>query len=181
MRKLKRWIKIPLGISMTSTLFGLVIPTVIIDLFKSKPILTTIWWVITIVWKGILNFLNFNLKVWWVITGVVALFLGLYIYIKVDDFFNADKNKASFLKYTQDTIFGWKWSWTWEKQYDGKYHIEHLHPICSVCDTPLVSTDLYGSITCPRCKKRLFSECPNFDTIKVMITDNVKKGLTPQK
>ena len=178
MRKLKRWVKTPLGISMTSTLFGLILPTVLIDLFKSKPILTTIWWVITIVWKGLLNLLNLDLKLWWVLLGLTVLFLGLYIYVRIYEAINSDKHKAPFLKYTQDTFCGWKWSWTWERQYNGKFDIENLHSICSKCDTPLV-IDRFLTPVCPRCNFRPSTPCPDIDTVKILIHDNVRKGLIP--
>ncbi len=81
------------------------------------------------------------------------------------------ENNPHFVKYTSDEINGWHW----EKNYEGKYAIEGLHPICQKCNTPLVQDSIYGyNVKCPRCKSVKNSRIPNSDHIKTIIYDNVR-------
>jgi len=177
MKRTKKWFKSPAGIGVGTTLLAFVL-TVFYDLVKTKPVLTTILTILQGIWKFILSFLNFQLRVWWVLLGIVGVIFVLYIIFKVDDLKHLDTNLPTFLHYTRDKVLNWTWEWDWEKKYDGKYWIENLHPICPHCNTPLVCE--YGTFKCPRCHFSEGSNIPNYDTVQIMITDNIKKGLIPK-
>lgn len=154
--------------------FVLSLISVGIDIFKKEKVFSTIGDVFCAVWGLIIKVINYQLKVWWVLTGIAILVLGVWIYSKYID--NKDKRQPKFLKYTEDFICGWLWAWRWEKTYSGLYDIEMLHPICNECRTPLVSeNDYYGGWKCLRCGARYNTDMPPEKHIKMMIIDNVDK------
>ena len=112
---------IGIGTSFIGFLF-----TVIYDLVKDKSIFSTIWSIIKWIWNLIISFLNFNIKVWWLLIGIAVLFLVLFLIAKYYDFKNENENSAGFLKYTKDTIQGWSWDWNWQKDWSGKYDVEKI-------------------------------------------------------
>lgn len=177
MIRTKKWLKSPAGISVGTTVLAFVL-TVFYDLVKTKPVLTTILTILQGIWKFIHSFLNFQLRVWWVLLGTAGVIFVLYIIVKVDNLKHLDTNLPTFLQYTRDKVLNWTWEWEWEKRYDGRYGIENLHPICPHCNTPLVRE--YGTFECPRCHFSEGSNIPNYDTVQIIITDNIKKELIPK-
>lgn len=169
----------PWVVSIVSGLFVLLI-TIIVDLITAEMIFSTIKNAISAVWSAILELLNFNLKVWWVILSIVIITFGLFIFIKHK---NAKMSPPDFLQYTKDSILGFTWKWRWGKNYYGKYEIEELHPICPQCDTPLVQEHSgYGFIyRCLRCGKKIHNEYPEIDNVKMLIADNVRRKYFPNE
>lgn len=84
--------------------------------------------------------MNYELKLWWILLTIVILTFVLWIVIKIKEF---GESGPEFLKYTKDTIQGWNWEWTWRKNYDGKYVVDDLHPVCESCGTPLAATKFF--------------------------------------
>ena len=148
--------------------------TIIGDVIKGERILSTFVDVIAWIWKALIIFLTFEIKVWWILIGICLLILGLWIYSKVIDSKEEKEPVIPFLDYTQDILLGYKWEWTWEKDYFGKYGAENVHPICDKCDTPLVS-QYTGRLKCLRCNKTYQKELPDINNVKMMIHDNVKR------
>ncbi len=181
MRRTKKWLKSPAGISVGVTILGFAL-TVCYDLIKTKPVLTTIWAFLQIIWRFILLCLTFQLRVWWILLAIAGLILILYAVVKIDEQKHSETKLSPFMQYTKDEIMNWSWEWEWKKHYDGKYWIENLHPVCPHCNTPLVhSYEGGGIIKCPRCNHREHSDIPDYDTVKVLIHDNINKGLIPKK
>mgnify|MGYP001237890573 CR=1 FL=1 len=178
MKRTRKWLKTPAGIAVGTTVLAFVL-TVCYDLVKTKPVLTTIWAILQGVWRFILSFLNFQLRVWWILLGIAGIILIFYVIFKVDELKHSGTNLPQFLQYKKDKIKNWSWEWDWEKHYDGKYWIENLHPVCPHCNTPLVCG--YGTYVCPRCDRRELSTIPDFETIKILISDNVEKGQIPKR
>ena len=100
----------PWVVSIVSGLLVLLI-TIIIDLITAEMIFSTIKNAISAVWSAILVFLNFNLKVWWVILAIVIIMFGLSIYYKLKD--AKAPIPPDYLQYTKDTILGFTWKWGW--------------------------------------------------------------------
>lgn len=180
MLRLKEWLKTPLGIAITTAFIGPAI-TIVYDIVKNKPVFSTIVFAMKWLYTFILSILNFNLKVWWVILGILGCIFILYIIYKFQEF--NENNQPEFLRYTKDTIQGWKWEWHWEKDYTGKYAVENLHPICINCDSPLVNkNDYQGNLYCVRCgRQRSPHNMPDFKHIEAYIYDNVRKDLFPKE
>lgn len=176
MKKVKKLLTSPIGLILITTVLGF-ISTVISDSLQDKPVFSTIGVVIQAVWNFIVSFLNFELRVWWVLIGIIALIAVMYVWYKIESTKNSIPNQPPFIEYTKDCIDGWHWKWKWEVRWDGKYSIEQLHPVCPQCDTPLVQDDdNYLSKKCLRCKFRTRDELPNYDHIKVIISDNIMRG-----
>ena len=168
-----KFLKSPWTISIVSTILGSVL-TIIYDVFKGKKILSTLFNVLSSIWKLIINFFNFELKLWWVLLGVVLLIFILWIIIKVKEFVE----EPEFLKYTKDTIQGWDWEWTWRKNYEGKYVVDNLHPICEYCGTPLAAKhDYESSLYCVRCgySRPGYGVFPDLNHIELYIVDTAKR------
>ena len=172
---MKQFIKSAWGVSIGTTLLGFIL-TVLYDLVKNKPILSTVWNIIKAIWRFIITVLNLELKLWWILLGIIVLILILLIIVKIGDMKNAEVSNVSFLNYKNDTIQGWNWSWRWEMQYDGKYHIVDLRPLCPKCKTPMRS-GLYDYLECPRCRHATQQYMPNICDIATVIIDNIDRGL----
>lgn len=178
--KFNKFIMNPWTISVGSGLFVLLV-TVVIDVVSADKIFSTIKKIMGTIWSAILAFLNFELKVWWLLIGIAMLMLGLYIWVKYLDQKQAVSNKPKFLEYTHDTILGYKWKWIWGKDTFGRYNIMQLHPICSHCDTPLVDSPMgySGRYTCLRCNNSTNRPMPDLEHVKMMIRDNVRRRYFP--
>lgn len=174
--KFKRFMKNPWTISIGSGLIVLVI-TIIIDAVSTKQIFSTIGAIFVAIWNGIVVFLNFDVKVWWILVALVFIFLVLYVIYKITDTKPFPKNHP--MSYKQDNILGYKWKWLWIKDDTGCYNIDHLHPVCPNCDTPLrIKSDSYGipRLKCLRCGQVINKELPDEKDVKMMIYDNIRRN-----
>ena len=150
--------------------------TLIIDIVKKISLLSTLKAVLVFVWKCIISFLNFDIKVWWLLIAVGVLAFVLWIIVKYNDA-KEENDRLAFLNYTQDSFNGQWWEWTWKKNWEGKYAVDCLHPICNKCKTALIQEyDYYEKFRCPRCN--LFIKCYSKDmtAAETLIYDNIKKN-----
>ena len=174
MSKIKKFFKNPWTIGIGTAVFSFLL-TVFYDLIKQKPILSTIENIFNAIGNGIWSFLNFDLKIWWILIGVAIVILALWLYSKYLD--TKKETPPLFLEYTKDEILDFKWEWEWVKNYSGKYEAQNICPICKKCGTPLVRKrfgDVYG-LECLRCGQMENQELPDEGYIKMMIHDNVKR------
>lgn len=125
------------------------------------------------IFSFIINLLNFPLKVWWVLLGVLIIILLFYVISKTSNTDAPINTPPEFLSYTKDFIRGFNWEWYWKKDYEGRYEVVGLHVNCPQCATPFA----YGSRKCPRC--RYYEECaePDHSEIEIVIYDNVKRKI----
>lgn len=173
---MRKFFKNPWTIGIGTTVIGGVALSVVLDLIKKISILSTLKGIITFIGKCILAFLTFKIKVWWLIVAVAAIFAILWIIAKCSDT-PGNLNQSNLLNYTQDSLLGHTWEWTWKKNWEGKYEIEELYPICSKCKTPLLQTgNLYGQMKCPRCHDITHINPSKEDEVLVLIYDNARKN-----
>ena len=71
-KKTKDFLMNPWTIAIGSGLLLLIV-TIVIDVVSALTILSTIKKIFAVILNGILSFLNFRLKVWWVLLGVVFI------------------------------------------------------------------------------------------------------------
>ena len=150
--------------------------TAIYDAIKDKPILSTLWIWIKTFCSWVVSFLNFELKVWWVLLGIALIIFVLFIIIKLSE--NTDKFKPEFASYKEDIFAGWKWSWEWHfNTYKGSWQVDNLQAHCPECDTPMFHDDYDRNFQCPRCGFRTdcFSEHKNRHEVEAIIIDNVNR------
>lgn len=148
--------------------------TVIVDAITAEKIFNTLKALLSFVWNIVISFLNFRLKVWWILCGIAVIVFVLYILIRVNDAKPQNIEKPKFLEYTEDHILGLSWRWNWEKMYDGKYRIENLEAVCSNCGTPLV----YEHLDCYKCLRCQNEYCIGWvepQNVQMLIEDNVRR------
>lgn len=179
-RKLKNFIMNPWTVSIGSGL-GVLLVTIVIDIVTAEKIFSTIKKILAAIWTVLLAFLNFEIKVWWLLIGTAVLIFVLWVWGKYLDSKQSVSAESEFLEYTQDTVLGYNWKWTWKKDSFGIYSIEQLHPICSQCGTPLVDspTGYGGRYICLRCNNGTNRPMPDFEHVKMMISDNVRRRYFP--
>lgn len=178
---MKKFLKNPWTISLGSVIIGFLL-TVLYDLLKGKNILSTVGEIISSIISFFHSFLTFQLKVWWVLVGLIVIICILTIIGKYNEsrMSHEQEAKPPFVKYTKDTIKGWCWEWRWYKNLYGVYDIENLHPVCSSCGTPLVKSDIYKyNFECMRCNKKYSDNLPELNNIKIYILDSAKRGFYP--
>ncbi len=179
MINIKKWLKTSWGISIGTAIFSFLL-TVGYDLVKNKPIFSTIWAVLEAIGKLILAFLNFELKVWWIILGIVILLGIMYFWYKASE--KSEKKKPDFLKYKSDYFRHWQWSWDWEwSNYNKKWRISNLTAHCPKCDTRMVDHSNYFDglrFACPRCNYKAFDDqCDQAGNVERVIIDNVNRSI----
>lgn len=170
---MKKFLKSPWTISIAPALLSFLL-TIIYDLIKGKRILSTVGSILAVIWNAVVTFLTFNLKVWWVIVGIVVILFVLYVIARV-----SEKNviqKPDFTSYTEDRFRTWKWSWIWEQNYEHKWHAANLSAHCPKCDTPMLHDRDEDIFQCPRCKFQ--SHYDNHEKsyeVEAVIIDNLNR------
>lgn len=175
---LRRFWKSPWALALVPVVFGTIL-TAIYDAIKDKPILSTLWEGLKTVFGWIISFLNFELKVWWVLLGIALIIFVLFIIIKLSE--NTDKFKPEFASYKEDVFAGWKWTWEWRfNNYKGSWQITNLQAHCPECDTPMFHDQYDRDFQCPRCDfcTDYRSSHKRRNEIEAIIIDNVKRQKT---
>ena len=171
---MKKFLKSPYTITILGGLIVLIIWSLISDYMSGDKLLTMFSAMLTSVYGVIISFLNFNIKVWW-------LLLGLTCIVVVSLMFASRKPQAEtepeFKKYTQDYFRTWKWSWNWTfSDYKGGWHISNLKAHCPKCDTPMQHDRFEDVFQCPRC--RFQSQYDNHEKsceVEAVIIDNLDR------
>jgi hypothetical protein len=178
-----KWLKSPWSISIGTAILSLFL-TMIYDYFKKQPMLSTVWQVLEKIWAFIVSVLNFNIKVWWLIIGLIFLISIIYLIDKLKQ--GETSNKPDFFSYKEGKFKRWKWTWNWEWNcYKNAWFITDLTPHCPNCDTPLVegSTIYQLKYICPRCDFTAEdSQCDEAYKIERIILDNIerkRRGVIP--
>lgn len=154
--------------SFIGTLF-----TVFVDWLKKKNIFSTLKLVLKTLWKWLRAFLDYEIKVWWILVALGVLAIVILIVGKIVA--SKDRTLPEWMNYTEDYFVDWKWSWTWEKGYDGKYRVENLTAHCPKCDTPM-RHDYYDTLFhCSRCHYESNRHKDNREDVVVTILDNIKR------
>lgn len=94
---MKKLMKSAWGIGIGTTLLGFAL-TVLYDLVKDKPVLSTIWNIIKAIWGLIITALNLELRLWWILLGIVVLILILLVIAKISDLKNTEISNGIILK-----------------------------------------------------------------------------------
>lgn len=180
--KWKKFLTNPWTVAIGS---GLVLSgiSVIIDLTNKKQVFSTISAMFIKICEIFISILNYRIKIWWLLVGLIILILSFMVIVKCWERTTAKNDKPDFYEYAQDEILGYKWKWTWGQNIYGEYCVEKLCPVCSQCDTPLVEIyQGYGrKYKCLRCETEYFKPMPDFEHIKMLISDNVRRKYFPHE
>lgn len=177
---MKKIFKHPIIVGITPVLLSFIL-TVFYDMIKNRQLLSTAKSVLSGIKNCISSFLQFNIKVWWIIV-VVAIIIGILCFLaKIGKSKNHSNPTPLWMQYQKDKINGWNWEWKWQRDSFGKYYVDDLHPVCDYCGTPLVySHDYSDCLKCVRCNRRFQQQLPEIDHIKMLIIDNADRGLFPK-
>lgn len=171
----EHWIKSPWTISIGTAFFSLAL-TVCYDYSKEKPILTTIWAFLKWSGKLVWTILNFDLKIWWIITAIAFFTLIVILFDKLK---KEDAFKPDFYNYKEGKFKRWRWTWDWQWSSRKKaWLISELKAHCPNCDTPMIEhSGFYGlSFDCPRCEfSASDSQCDEPHKIERIILDNISR------
>lgn len=183
MKKWKEFLMNPWTVTIGGGLILSIIISVINDLVKKEQVFSTIGTILSMIFNKLLTFLNYRIKVWWLLIGIIVFIILFILFVMYLDHTQTTPNKPEFLEYTQDILLGYKWKWNWQKDIYGKYCVENLCPICLQCDTPLVdNTYGYGGkYKCLRCGEEYSKPLPDFEHVKMMISDNVRRKYFPNE
>ena len=81
--------------------------TIFIDYIKKQPVLTTIINIIKKIFNTGINFLNFEIKIWWLLIIITLIIIIIFIL----DFLKKEvKEKPWFLEYTSQEFTFFRWS-----------------------------------------------------------------------
>ena len=173
---MKKFLKNPWVLTIGSTVIGGVLLSFVMDWINKVDWLSTLKVVLRFIGNAIVAFLNFELKVWWLLVALALLFVALLIYIKILD--TKQKNAPiPFLSYTKDSVLGYSWEWEYRKTSDGRYTINNLHPVCSRCGMILrQGHTVYGmEMKCLRCNTTNKWEDYYLTDAQMLLEDNIKK------
>ncbi len=170
---MKKFLKSPWTITVGSGLIILIV-TLITETLTIENISNLLSNALNWAKNLLINILNFEVKVWWILLALVFLFSLLFIYLKVNS--SKAEKEPNFLHYETDKIYNWNWKWSWAQNYKGgKYYINNLEPICPKCQTPLSYN--YYNHTCLRCNYNTINQLPGLYDIEKIIIDNVNRNL----
>lgn len=172
---MKKFLKNPWVLAIGSTVIGGILLSFVMDWINKVDLLSTLKAALQFMGNAILAFLNFELKVWWVLLALALLFVALLIYSKILDAKQQD-TPIPFLTYTKDSMLGYTWEWDYQKTYDGKYTISNLHPVCTKCGMRLRQGGSYGlQMKCVRCNTNKDWKSDYLTDATLLIEDNIKK------
>ena len=171
---MKKFAKNPWVIGTGTTVIGGVLLSFVLDWIKGVNLLSTLKSVIKFVVKAIVAFLNFDLKLWWVLIAIALIVVVFIIIAKILE--AKDKsNPVSFLHYTKDTVLGYSWEWDYRKTHDGKFTISGLHPVCSKCGMCLKQGGSFGmQMQCLRCNTSQDWKDDYLEDAQMLIEDNIR-------
>ena len=173
--KIKKFLMNPWTIGISTTILGVIV-TGIVDAIKQQTIFTTMKIIFVKIWDMIIKFLNLEIKMWVILILIIALILVVFIISRILTY-REDNKMPEFIRYTKDELLGYVWEWTWEKNYNGRYEIKNLTPICSKCETPLIpESNFRPLLKCLRCNEYIEWDARKLEQVKVLITDNANKG-----
>ncbi|MDR3704342.1 MAG: hypothetical protein P4L28_00350 [Paludibacteraceae bacterium] len=172
---IKKTTKSPWIISISTAIFSLFL-TIGYDYFKKNPFFTTIGTIFNWAWRTLINALNFELKIWWILMAI-AFFVGIIYLIKKSK--GEEPVLPDFHTYREGKLKKWKWTWDWKWSTSGDgWIITDMEAHCPNCDTPMIdNSSMYGfSFDCPRCEFHASdSQCDEPRKIERIIHDNIDR------
>jgi Ca2+/Na+ antiporter len=175
------WIKSPWTIGITTVVLGFIL-SMVHDYFKEIQFLTSLLsilrWAVNLIW----TILDFDLKVWWVIGGLLLFILIIYFILKFE---KEEIPKPEFYNYREDKFKLWRWSWEWYWSNTTKeWIILNLKAHCPKCDTKMQNHTVQNFLwfECPRCDlEATETYCDNQEKIERIILDNIDRKLYDKK
>ena len=178
---------------------GLVIITLMVsgvgykEIIKKQTITPALSDAFTWVYHTLGSFLNYDVKVWWILSSVIAGFV-IYIILQLNvgnkssptlDGFNNFYELPDWLNYKKDKLK--KWMWVWDYNYNSisrQYDIVNMRPYCESCKIAMIQDYGYAYCSCPKCDKEYPEPSDYWESehpIKCLILDKIEKGTYQKK
>ncbi len=175
---MKKVINSPWIISLGSTAFGVIL-TMIIDIVKDKPILSTLENLLVLIKEKFILIMRLKLELWWLLVGILIIVLFKNTWYKMQ------QNKflgPTYIDYTSDIFKNWEWKWKWKwkfNTYKKSWEVTDLKAKCPTCGSTLLKYNdiIYGySFECPMCSFSSRGESAEHPTkIEMLIVDKANK------
>lgn len=162
------------AIALVPSFVGAVL-TLVVDGVKDIDIFSTLKLVLVTVCRWIMRFLNFEIKLLWILVVFGILLAILWVIIKIVE--SKKLSPPERMSYTEDHFTDWRWSWKWEKDYRGEYQIGDLVAHCPKCNTPMRHDDYDTTFHCPRCKYDSRYHSDNHHDVTLVIYDNINRKI----
>ena len=178
---MKNILKSPWTIGITTTLLGFFL-AVVYDFIKKKQFLSTVKTILLALRNGLVAFLNFELKVWWILLGIAGLLLLLIIVADIKG--KGKDSESDFMGYTEDYFGNWKWSWKWKyNTYKTAWCPSDFEAHCPECDTPMFHDRDEYFFQCPRCgfESSGMDDHKKSYEVDALIVDNINRKRRSQK
>jgi Ca2+/Na+ antiporter len=149
--KLKKMVQNPLSLSIGSSVVATLIASGILSIFSNNTFINSIKIVLIKVLKFILLIFTFKISVWIILISIGFIVFILWVWNKT-----SEASKPDFFNYTTEDFKRWRLVWDYGKNYNGKYEIKNLRPICLCkCELSDRRNNRTGEkeLYCPSCGK----------------------------
>lgn len=166
----------------TGTIVLGIITSFVYDWIKDKPILSTITSIFKSIWEFLVQLMQVELKIWWIVLGLTVYLIGQKGVREYRKSITPELPE-NLKNYVSASFRNWNWKWGW--QWDGrnkKWIVKNLWPYCKKCDIELLdkSDIINKAIECPKCRQRFTNnlDCDDPEGVRTIIYDNIKKNRT---
>ena len=149
--KEKKLLQNPWVVSIFSSVIATLLASLILSVFSKNTFLKSIGIVIEKIVNIFIAIILFRIPIWVLLGLVILLIVILVIIDKVSITKNID-----WLSYKSEYYKNWNLVWDYEKDYEGKYEISNLRPICTCgCEMSERINRYNGEkeLYCPRCNQ----------------------------
>lgn len=80
---MKKWAKNPWVLGIGTTVMGGVLLSLLLDWIQGIDWLSTFKNVMRFIFNGVVSFLNFEIKVWWLLIAIAIIVVGLFVVAKI--------------------------------------------------------------------------------------------------
>ena len=155
MVNIKKLLSNPWAISILSPILVAIIISIYTALSKKINFLDALQLLSKTFFAWIISFFTFSVPIYIILIVLILLLIALKIYVEISEV--KTNNSPKWLTYTKTHYKNWIIRWEYRLDYNNKYHIENLRPICQ-CGCELTVKDRYkntyysiGIFVCPKC------------------------------
>lgn len=80
---MKKWAKNPWVLGIGTTVIGGVLLSLLLDWIQGIDWLSTFKNIMRFIFNGVVSFLNFEIKVWWLLIAIAIIVVGLFVVAKI--------------------------------------------------------------------------------------------------
>lgn len=80
---MKKWAKNPWVLGIGTTVIGGILLSLLLDWIQGIDWLSTFKNVMRFIFDGVVSFLNFEIKVWWLLIAIAIIVVGLFVVAKI--------------------------------------------------------------------------------------------------